>query len=219
MEKEFKNKNYVLSLDVSTTCIGIALFEDLGDGYEMKMIHHISPKIKPKPTSKIEELIKKDKVFREDFINRFQGMNITKVVIEEPLLASNNVYTVASLLRFNGLISRSVYDTLGIAPIFISSYDSRKYAFPELMAPRKMKRDGTPLTEKQISKNDPVLFGDYPFDIDKKYIIWEKVSDLEPKILWDFDKNNKLKSTCFDMSDAYACGRAYFNQRKLGLVS
>jgi hypothetical protein len=50
------------------------------------------------------------------------------VVIEEPLLQSNNVNTVATLLRFNGMISKSVFDTLGV-PDFISSYDARKYSF------------------------------------------------------------------------------------------
>jgi hypothetical protein len=62
------------------------------------------------------------------------------VVIEEPLLQSNNVNTVATLLRFNGMISKSVFDTLGVVPDFISSYDARKYSFPELMSVRKFKK-------------------------------------------------------------------------------
>jgi hypothetical protein len=47
------------------------------------------------------------------------SVNITTVVIEEPLLQSNNVNTVATLLRFNGMISKSVFDTLGVVPDFI----------------------------------------------------------------------------------------------------
>jgi hypothetical protein len=91
------------------------------------------------------------------------------------------------------MISKSVYDTLGVVPEFISSYDARKYAFPELMAVRRFKKDGTPLTEKAIEKNTPVLFGDYPFDIDKKMVIFEKVCDLEPQVVWFYDKKYKLK--------------------------
>jgi hypothetical protein len=113
------------------------------------------------------------------------------------------------------MISRSVYDTLGVIPQFISSYDSRKYAFPELMALRRFKKDGTPLTEKQMAKNEPVLFGGYDFDVDKKYVLWEKVCELEPQITWFFDNKNKLKKETFDMSDAYVCGLAFINQRKL----
>jgi hypothetical protein len=113
------------------------------------------------------------------------------------------------------MISKSVYDTLGVVPTFISSYDARKYAFPELMAVRTTKKDGTPLDAKTIAKNTPVLFGGYPFDVDKKHVLWEKVAELEPKITWFFDKKNKLKKENFDMSDGYVCGLAFFNRRNL----
>lgn len=211
-------KKYLLSLDVSTSTIGIALFEDLGDKGELKLLHHISPKVKPKPISKIEELFKKAEIFEKEFLTNYVGFGITSVIIEEPLLQSNNVYTVTTLLRFNGIISKCVYDKLGIVPDFISSYDSRKYAFPELMEKRKFKKDGTPLTEKQIAKNEPVLFGGYPFDADKKMIVWEKVAELEPQIVWSFDKHNKLTKETFDSSDAYTCGRAVFNQRGKNII-
>lgn len=209
MEKE---PQYILALDVSTSTIGIALFENMGDYGELKLLHHVSPKVKPKPSNKMEELFKKVEVFQTEFLNKYADFGITKVIIEEPLLQSNNVYTIATLLRFNGMISKSVFDTIGVVPDFISSYDARKYAFPELMAVRKAKRDGTPLPEKQIAKNQPVLFGDYPFDVDKKMVVFDKVCDLEPQIVWLYDKHNKLKKENFDMSDAYTCGIAHMKQ-------
>jgi hypothetical protein len=210
-----KQPEFLLALDVSTSTIGIALFEDDGTKGVLKLLHHVSPKVKPLPTSKMEELFRKVEIFEEEFLKNYANFNITTVVIEEPLLQSNNVYTIATLLRFNGMISKSVYDTLGVVPSFISSYDARKYAFPDLMAVRTFKKDGTPLAEKVIAKNSPVLFGAYPFDADKKYILWEKVAELEPQITWFFDKKNKLKKETFDMSDAYVCGLAHFNQRNL----
>lgn len=203
MEKE---PEFLLALDVSTSTIGIALFEDLGSSGELKLLHHVSPKVKPKPENKMEELFRKVEIFEQEFLVNYADFGITKVVIEEPLLQSNNVYTIATLLRFNGMISKSVYDTIGVVPEFISSYDARKYAFPELMAVRKTKKDGTPLNEKQIAKNKPVLFGGYDYDIDKKYILWEKVAELEPQVTWFYDKNNKLKKETFDTSDAYVAG-------------
>lgn len=209
MDKKNNNPEFLLSLDVSTSTIGIALFEDLGDSGELKLLHHVSPKVKPKPENKMEELFKKVEIFQTEFLNKYADFGITKVIIEEPLLQSNNVYTIATLLRFNGMISKSVFDTIGIVPDFISSYDARKYAFPELMAVRKAKKDGTPLSEKQIAKNEPVLFGDYPFDVDKKYVLWEKVCELEPQVTWFYDKNNKLKKETFDTSDAYVAARGY----------
>ena len=204
-----KEPEFLLSLDVSTSTIGIALFEDMGDHGELKLLHHVSPKVKPKPESKMEELFRKVEIFEQEFLVKYSDIGITRVVIEEPLLQSNNVYTIATLLRFNGMISKSVYDAIGVVPEFISSYDARKYAFPELMAVRRFKKDGTPLADKVIAKNTPVLFGAYDFDIDKKMIIFEKVCELEPQIIWFYDKNNKYKKENFDMSDAYACGIAY----------
>lgn len=213
-----KKSEFLLALDVSSSTIGIALFENIDDKGKLKLLHHVSPKVKPKPESKMEELFKKVEIFEKEFLSNYTNIGITRVVIEEPLLQSNNVYTIATLLRFNGMISKSCYDTLGVVPEFISSYDARKYAFPELMAVRTTKKNGTPLLKKQIEKNNPVLFGAYPFDVDKKTVIWELVSDLEPQIMWLFDKNTKLKKENYDMSDAYCVGLAYYNQKKLGLV-
>jgi hypothetical protein len=206
-----KEPEFILALDVSTSTIGIALFEDLGNKGKLKLLHHVSPKVKPQPENKMEELFKKVEIFEKEFLTNYADFGITKVIIEEPLLQSNNVYTIGTLLRFNGMISKSVYDTIGVVPEFISSYDARKYAFPELMEVRKFKKDGTPLPEKQIAKNQPVLFGAYDFDIDKKYVLWEKVAELEPQVTWFYDKKNKLKKETFDTSDAYVCGIGYMN--------
>ena len=210
-----EKQSFLLALDVSTSTIGIALFEDLGNKGELKLLHHVSPIVKPKPSSKMEELFKKVEIFEKEFLFKYKEIGIDRVVIEEPLLQSNNVYTIATLLRFNGMISKSVYDTLGIVPEFISSYDARQYSFPELMAVRTFKKDGTPLNEKQIAKNKPVLFGGYPFDVDKKYVLWEKVAELEPQVTWFYDKNNKLKKETFDTSDAYVAGIGFMYKNNL----
>lgn len=201
---EEKNIGRIMSLDVSTKTIGIALFE--GDGTLMELTH-ITPIIKPKPESKMEELFKKVDAF-EKLITRYIELDIERVVIEEPLLSSNNVYTIATLLKFNGMISKVVSEVLNVIPEFISSYDSRKYAFPELVQKRKTNKKGEPYKEKDIEKANPVLFGDYPWDVDKKMVIWEKVSNLEPQIVWEYDKNGKLKKENFDMTDAFSCARA-----------
>lgn len=218
-----KKPEFLLALDVSTSTIGIALFEDLGDKGKLCLLSHVSPKVKPQPESKMEELFRKVEIFEKEFLLKtneqlgvkLKDLGVTRVVIEEPLLQSNNVYTIATLLRFNGMISKSVYDTLGVVPEFISSYDARKYAFPELMAVRRFKKDGTALAEKVIAKGNPVLFGAYDFDVDKKYVLWEKVSELEPMITWFYDKNNKLKKETFDTTDAYTAARGYMN--KIGI--
>ena len=195
----------ILGLDVSTKTIGISLFEDNGESGKLQMLTHITPKVKPKPKDNIELLIKKAQIFQNEFLEKYSDIDISRVVIEEPLVRSNNVNTVATLLRFNGMICRSVYEVLNLIPEFISSYDARKFAFPELMDIRKINKKGEPYTEKEIEKKQPVLFGGHPYEVDKKTIIWEKVNEREPQVVWVYDKHQRPSKENFDMTDAYAC--------------
>jgi RNase H-fold protein (predicted Holliday junction resolvase) len=195
----------ILGLDVSTKTIGMALFEENGKLLELT---HITPKIKPQPENKLEELFRKVDAF-EKLLTRYMELDIEHVVIEEPLLNSNNVYTVGTLLRFNGMISKVVDDVLGVIPEFISSYDSRSKAFPQLMAVRTHDKKGNAYSEKELVGKKPVLFGAYPWDVDKKQIIWDLVADREPQIVWEYDKNMRLKKENFDMTDSYSCGLAW----------
>ena len=195
----------ILGLDVSTKTIGISLFEDNGDNGRLQLLTHITPKVKPKPTDNIELLIKKAQIFQFDFLEKYSDIGISRVIIEEPLLQSNNVNTVSTLLRFNGMICRSVYEVLNIVPEFISSYDARKFAFPDLMQIRTHNKKGEPYNDKEVDKKQPVLFGSYPWDTDKKVVVWEKVNEREPQIIWMYDKHQKLTKENYDMTDAYAC--------------
>jgi hypothetical protein len=194
---KLKNSPKILGLDISTKTTGFALF----DITESKLLEltHFSPKIKPQPEEKIEELIKKADLFKI-YLENYKNIGITHVIIEEPLLQSNNVYTIGTLLRYNTLILKVCYDTLGVLPIFISTYNSRKYAFPDLVGTN--------------DKGKMVLFGGYPKDIDKKQVIWDHVNTLFPEIEWFYDKNGKLKKECFDMSDAVTTIIGYINMIK-----
>ena len=112
-KQQIKNSPKVLGLDVSTKTIGWALFDIMSQ--ELLELTHISPVPKPKEENKIKELFLKAEVFKQKLVD-YKNLGITKVIIEEPLLNSNNVYTVQTLLRYNTLISKEIYDTLGIVP-------------------------------------------------------------------------------------------------------
>jgi len=142
----------ILGLDISTKTIGVALFEDNGENGKLKLLTHVTPKVKPAPESKIQELCEKANIFEEEFLNKYADVGITKVIIEEPLLRSNNVNTVATLLRFNGMVSRSVYNIIGLVPEYISSYDSRAFAYPELMQIRTQNKKGERYTDAEIAR-------------------------------------------------------------------
>ena len=198
IRNKLKESPKVLGLDVSTRTIGVALFDI--QSRELLELTHVSPTPKPKEENKIKELLLKGEIFRTKLLE-YKDMGVTKVIIEEPLLNSNNVYTVQTLLRFNTLVTKEIYDVLGIVPDFISTYNSRKFAFPELV--------------KENDKGKFVLFGGLPKDIDKKQIIWELVSKKEPQIMWLYTKNNTLKKENFDQTDAYCCVLGHMNQENL----
>ena len=197
MDTKFKNKAKILGLDISTKTIGWALFDITGS--HLLELTHFSPKIKPQPEDKIEELLKKSDGFRKHLEN-YRDMGITKIIIEEPLLNSNNVYTVGTLLRYNSMVLKSCYDVLGIVPTFISTYNARKFAFPDLVGSNDKGRN--------------VLFGGYPKNIDKKQVIWEHVNDLFPEVEWFYGKTGVLRKENYDMSDAATAVIGYINKIK-----
>jgi hypothetical protein len=196
MAKSIKNSPKILGLDVSTKTIGVALF-DLSSR-DLLELTHVSPRPKPTSENKMEEMINKSSLFRKK-LEEYKGVGVIRVVIEEPLLNSNNVYTIATLLRYNTLISKEVYDVLGVVPEYISTYNSRKDAWPELV--------------QKNEKGKFVLFGGFPKDCDKKQIIWELVAKREPQIQWLYTKNNTLKKENFDMTDAYTVVLSYLNHK------
>jgi hypothetical protein len=193
-----KDSPKVLGLDVSTKTVGVALFDI--QNRELLELTHVSPVPKPKVEDKIEELILKSNIFKQK-LESYVGLGIKYVVIEEPLLNSNNVYTVGTLMRFNTLVCKEVYDILGVVPQFISTYNSRKFAFPELV--------------QENDKGKFVLFGGLPKTIDKKNIIWDLVAKKEPQITWQYTKNSTLKKENFDMTDAYACALGYMKMMEI----
>ena len=198
IKNKLKESPKVLGLDVSTKTIGWALFDI--QSKELLELTHISPTPKPKEENKIKELLLKGEIFRTKLLD-YKDMGITNVIIETPLMNSNNIYTVQTLLRFNMLVTKEIYDVLDVVPEFISTYDSRKFAFPELV--------------KENDKGKFVLFGGLPKDIDKKQIIWDLVAKREPQIIWQYTKNNTLKKENYDQTDAYCCVLGYMKKENI----
>jgi hypothetical protein len=198
MSKDLKNTPKILGLDISTRTIGFSLFEI--QTQKLLELTHFSPVIKPQPKDKIEELLMKVDLFEEK-LKGYKDLGITKIIIEEPLLNSNNVWTVGTLLRYNSMVTRSIYNILGIVPSYISTSNSRRFAWPQLVQKGK--------------SNKEVLFGGVDKNADKKEIIWKMVSEAEPQIIWLYSKNNTLKKENFDQADAYTCVRGYMKMNGL----
>lgn len=215
----------ILGLDISTACIGVCVVKDDGksDKPEILYLGHKTPKISRKIKG-IEALFIRKQIFEDEFIKDIaSAYSITDVVIEEPLLSSNNKNTVATLLRFNGMISEAIYRIIGIVPNFISSYDARMYSFPELVSLRKFNKKGEQYSLKHIEgaikKENITLFGSYPFDVDKKTVMMNMVNEMynNGEITWVLNKKGEIKKENFDACDSLICAIAYVNINHHGL--
>lgn len=218
---EVKYPRIIMGLDVSTACIGVSLVADFGNGTpEIIKITHVSPKV-PKKIKGIEALLLRKKIFEDEFLVTLKDSGITDVIIEEPLVSSNNAVTVATLLRFNGMICDAVYRVLGIIPQFISSYDARTYSFPDLLALRKFNKKGEEIPlkgiKKSIKEHHVVLFGAYPYEVDKKVVMMNKVNEIYPNIQWLQTKDGDIKKENYDACDSLVCVLAYININRHGV--
>lgn len=224
--------NIILGLDISTKCTGVSIaYVDENNNVKPLVVTHLRSKISTKIKG-VETLFLKCNLFMEKLEQILNNNNlllnvddkkvtkITKVVIEEPLMSSNNQNTVATLLRYNGMVAYRVYNLLNIVPEFISSYDARMYGVPSLMAVRKYNKAGKVHSfnkiRKAVNTDELVLFGAYPFDCAKKLILWNYVSELFPDIQWVYNKKGELSNENFDASDSLICVLGYVNKVKFG---
>lgn len=216
-----ENKRIILGLDVSTACIGCCIMLLENGKKEILKLTHVSPKISSKIKG-IEALCLKKNIFENEFLVKYKDYGITDVVIEEPLLGSNNINTIGILLRFNGMISDSVYRILGVVPEYISSYDARKYSFPQLLAIRQFDKKGNKYPYKVIKKaikdTNLTLFGGYMWDIAKKDVMLGLLSDNYPEIEWVYNNKGELKKENFDASDSAICCLGYINMKENGTI-
>ena len=84
--------------------------------------------------------------------------------------------------------------------------------FPELMAIREYDKKGVRYTDKKIYTQNPVLFGGFKWDIDKKSVLWDKVAEMYPQISWIYNKKNILTKENYDMADAVVATLGYMRK-------
>ena len=219
------NIEYILGLDISTSVIGMSLFKY--ENNSLDVILSESLVLNTKETKKYKGLVSllvKSKIF-EDKLMQYETIiqltyksNITKVIIEEPLLGSNNINTVGVLMRFSGIITHSVYNKLNIICDEILSYDARMFAFPSLCAVNVFNKKGERRTLKDLKKplkdGTIPLFGDFPFGVAKKDIIFDLIIEKYPNINVLYDKKGDIKKINYDASDSICCVIGYIQKMK-----
>ena len=202
-------EEYIWSLDISTTNIGMALWDKRGKLIELKHLALKTDKNVPIEDRDIykAEIFKKYVIeYKEHVLNEYLG-KIIHVIVEEPLGGSNNANTVSLLFGFNGICRYLLYTVFDIYPQKISVYNSRKIFCSELV------KISYPKGEKKETLSFPPEYRKQ-----KKLYIWKKVCKLEPQIEWFYKRGtvNDPKDMCFDMSDSYAVGFA--GLKKLGIL-
>ena len=181
-----------LSFDISTSCIGVSIFNE---NFELRSVKALKM-TKTKDCQEDPEIIKGDGF--KKFVEELNIYEIIDIFVEEPLVKSNNVYTVNKLLKFNGICSYILRDVLGIIPKFMSVDEVRRVFCPEM-------------TEYDAKKNKFTLkFKSRK--IDPKTYIFEKISKDYENISWLFNKNGKLQTENFDITDSIALAKACFKK-------
>ena len=61
----------------------------------------------------------------------------------------------------------------------------------------------------------PIVTAGLAKDVDKKLLIWEMVSKMEPQITWHYNKVGKLKKENFDQTDAYTAVLGYMKSKEI----
>jgi len=186
-------KEYSWGLDISTTNIGMSLWDEKGELVELKHLALNPDKAVPEEDRYIfkAELFKKYiKEYKEKIKNQYNGV-IENIFVEKPLPNTKiNINTTSKLLAFNGIACYVLFEVFEKTPLLISVYDSRKLFNPELIK----------ITKKRTGEIKETLT--FPLNIDKKLYIWRKVNELYPNTKWFYTKNETLKNENFDMSDS-----------------
>lgn len=196
-------KRFSWSLDLSTTNVGMALWDGTGKLIELK---HLQLDI-DKQVIQEDRYLHKAEMFREYVIDYKKKVEskyacvIENIFIEKPLPNTKvNIDTTAMLLGFNGIACYVLWQVFGFSPTQISVHQSRKLFCPELIKTKVVKkRNGTSVVKETLS---------FPKNVDKKAYIFKKVKKLEPEVQWIYGSKNNFKKENYDLSDSYAVGFA-----------
>lgn len=139
----------ILGLDISTSCIGYALFSN--DGKLMKIGH-------VKMNSK-QSLFQRLLLF-EEHMKEISTLKVEHISIEEPLKKFTGKFssaqTIAVLNQFNGMVSAICHKIWKIEPAYYNVSTARKTAFPNVKFGRKSSESKVQVWE-EVSKLEPQL--------------------------------------------------------------
>ena len=120
----------ILGLDISTSVVGIAMFNE---SYTLQELSYVKFKNGTNLFIKLDEFI-------EFFESKYNDTKINHIHIEEPLKAFkgkfSNADTIQKLTQMNSMISGYLYKKYRIQPLYFNVNTARSIVFPELKMPK-----------------------------------------------------------------------------------
>jgi hypothetical protein len=175
-------KKYFLGLDISTSIIGVSLFENSS----LKELFYID-------LTKTKCIFNKSKQYKDFINNKLSGITIDKIYIEDTLQSFSrglsSAKTLMTLARFNGIVSNITFEVTGIKPEFINVNVARKTLGIKI--------------NKEIDKDKKEQVMDW-VDLDLGGYDW-------PTKIISRGKNKglvKYEKFCYDIADAYVICKA-----------
>lgn len=190
-------REFSWSLDISTTNVGMALWDESGTLIELNHLQLKVDRLIPEEDRDISkaDLFKDYVVAFKNRVKEEYDATIENIFVESPLQNTpKNINTTALLLGFNGMARYVLFEVFGVPPLKITVHQSRKIFCPEFV--RYDKR----------AKKEVLSFPKGWKSKEKKEYLRTKVSYLEPDVSWNYTRNGTIKETSYDMSDAYVVG-------------
>ena len=171
----------IMGLDVSTSCTGVCVLDDMGNIVLLDRIEFTGCKTFW------------DKVDRADaelvsFLCKLDTLRIDRVVLEEPLMGfrpgMSSALTISQLMRFNGIVSNCIRMRTNAVPEYIGSAHARKLC-------------GIKLQRTAIA------------GMSQKDQVFKHMSEHDLKhVQWPLKKNGEVADWSRDATDAYVIARA-----------
>lgn len=164
-----------LGLDISTSITGFTLLSDSGD---VVLCDYINLK-------KLSNMFDKAKTVEHKLQEIFDNNNVEQVWIEESLQmfssGMSSAKTLATLTKFNGIVSWIAWDKFGITPEYIAAVSARKEIG---LTVQKGKRG--------------------------KDVVMEHMLDKEQWFQVEYGRTGKIRPHFYDMADSFVVAKAGF---------
>jgi len=184
-----ENEKFILGLDVSTSTVGICLFRVDGKLVEL---NHVSPIVKDENISKQDLLLYKCNLVVNFLVENYPPENIVEIILETPLISSQQTDTAAMLNYFGGIVYATLRQFYKEKISYITVDEARRFGLPELVGGKSKSLFG--VFNGRLERK---IISDY-----KKMIVLSLVAQRYPAIVWLLNNNMAVDKKNFDRADS-----------------